>query len=364
MDPKERFYRQFQASCSTLQELINQIHTVSPVAGERQDAIEHILAGISRLSQEVADAGDYIPAYDQRTYSQTVKALNDQLKEVMAKSAPKSRFQFKPRAAKTAADPKKEDSRHFMPPVDPNIPVASEGSSPETHDAVGTLPTLPGKNYNEEIARAGPGLGVRKPSFSAARDITLSNHRRLHIILPASASRATSSGALTNLEGCIIDMSAPTAKTAAGEGAPFANLTLQNITGSLIIAGHVDGSVHLTGVRNSVLVLVARQIRIHECENVDLYLHSLSHPIIEDCTGMRFAPAPECYLTEREEKGTNQWDQVDDFKWLKADHSPNWSVLPEDERLPVEIWKKAVPGGPGVGVNDILKKLGVGSRKT
>ncbi|KAL9101727.1 MAG: hypothetical protein Q9163_003049 [Psora crenata] len=29
----------------------------------------------------------------------------------------------------------------------------------------------------------------------------------------------------------------------------------------------------------------------------------------------------------------NLWDQVDDFKWLKAGHSPNWEVLqPDDER--------------------------------
>ena len=26
------------------------------------------------------------------------------------------------------------------------------------------------------------------------------------------------------------------------------------------------------------------------------------------------------------------WDQVDDFNWLRAEHSPNWSVLqPGDE---------------------------------
>ena len=28
----------------------------------------------------------------------------------------------------------------------------------------------------------------------------------------------------------------------------------------------------------------------------------------------------------------NQWELVDDFDWLKADHSPNWAVLPEAER--------------------------------
>jgi hypothetical protein len=89
MDPKERFYRQFQVSATgeffwrdaykwmcylhatlALQEQISQLATFAAVGGERQDAIEHILAGISRLTNEVADAADFVPPYDQRTYSQ------------------------------------------------------------------------------------------------------------------------------------------------------------------------------------------------------------------------------------------------------------------------------------------------------
>ncbi len=67
-------------------------------------------------------------------------------------------------------------------------------------------------------------------------------------------------------------------------------------------------------------------------------------------------------MTEKEEQQRNQWDQVDDFKWLKMDHSPNWSILPEEERLPEDIWKNTVPGGPGVSVDDILQKVGIATR--
>lgn len=56
---------------------------------------------------------------------------------------------------------------------------------------------------------------------------------------------------------------------------------------------------------------------------------------------------------------TNHWDQVDDFKWLKAEHSPNWSILPEEERLKEDIWTSVVPGGPGVGLEDIFKQIGI-----
>lgn len=64
-------------------------------------------------------------------------------------------------------------------------------------------------------------------------------------------------------------------------------------------------------------------------------------------------------MTEAENETENQWDQVDDFKWLKADHSPNWACLPEADRLDNEIWTKVVPGQPGVSVEETLEKVGI-----
>jgi hypothetical protein len=163
-------------------------------------------------------------------------------------------------------------------------------------------------------------------------------------------------------------MSVPTAN-----GAPFAGLALQNIKNSLIIAGHVAGAAHITGVEDSIIVVASRQVRMHDCKNVDIYLHCASRPIIEDCSNVRFSPIPECYvsqafnifiictdnaqMTTQETPVQNQWDRVDDFKWLKAEHSPNWSTLPDEEKLKEEVWTDVVPGGPGVGLEDILKKI-------
>ena len=62
---------------------------------------------------------------------------------------------------------------------------------------------------------------------------------------------------------------------------------------------------------------------------------------------------------ETEAPVQNHWDQVDDFKWLKAEHSPNWSILPKMERLQEEVWTTVVPGGQGMGLDDILKKVGI-----
>lgn len=148
------------------------------------------------------------------------------------------------------------------------------------------------KDYNLEMSAAVGKKGIRKPSFSQASSITLSSHTGLHIILPTTASRATSSGLVTSLKSCIVDMSVPTSS-----GTPFAGLHLKNIKNSLVIAGQVAGAAHVTGVEDSILVVQSRQVRLHECRGLDVYLAVGSRPIIEDCEGVRFAPAPRMHVS-------------------------------------------------------------------
>ncbi|TVY84767.1 Tubulin-folding cofactor C, partial [Lachnellula suecica] len=372
-DLKDRFYRYFQEQCTGMQEQMGQLESYSLIGGERKDAVDHLNAGISRLSTEVADLTGSVPAYDQRIYSQAIKALQDKLQETRSKFEPKPRFQFKTKQKNSSAisindaaelaNQKRLGAPGFRPTLDSSnessmattpANLSTPPSEVNSKDTVGDLPSFP-KNYNEEMTRgAGP---VRKPSFSQATNVNISGHTGLHIILPSSASRATSSGSVTKLSRCIVDMSVPTAN-----GAPFAGLALKNIKHSLIIAGHVAGAAHITGVEDSILVVASRQVRMHDCKNVDVYLHCASRPIIEDCNNVRFCPIPKCHEIVGEAPIANQWDQVDDFKWLKAEHSPNWSILSEELRLTEDVWTTLVPGGPGVGLDDILNKIGIAGR--
>jgi len=372
-DINQRFYRHFQAECTELQEQIAQLENYSLVGGEKQDAIDHVNSGITRLSDEVSDASGFVPAYDQRVYSQAIKALQEKLQDARTKFAPKPRFQFKQQKNNSAislndAAELAQEKRLKAPGFGQSLLSSNESSIATTpahlktppseansKDTLGDLPSFP-KNYNEEMTK-GPAAPVRKPSFSQATNVDISGHNRLHIILPSSASRATASGSLTKLNRCIVDMSVPTAN-----GAPFAGLALQSIKDSLIIAGHVAGAAHITGVENSIIVVESRQVRMHDCKNVDIYLHCASRPIIEDCSNVRFSPIPECYMTTQETPVQSQWDQVDDFKWLKAEHSPNWSILPDEDRLDEQVWTDVVPGGPGVGLEDILKRMNLPGR--
>jgi hypothetical protein len=123
-----------------------------------------------------------------------------------------------------------------------------------------------------------------------------------------------------------------------------------------IIIGPIAGSVHLEGARYSKLVLASRQIRLHDAHHCDFYLHVLSNPIIEHCDTLRFAPHDYSPYTEFgshlrtaslawANDGTsvaplgytspllNNWQKIEDFNWLRVQASPNWSVLPESDRI-------------------------------
>mmetsp|Transcript_26578 Transcript_26578/g.64166 ORF Transcript_26578/g.64166 Transcript_26578/m.64166 type:complete len:86 (+) Transcript_26578:992-1249(+) len=75
-----------------------------------------------------------------------------------------------------------------------------------------------------------------------------------------------------------------------------------------------------------------------------------SGPIIEHSTCLRFAPYHLTYgdLPKQLQQGglseeTDMWSKVEDFNWLRAQQSPNWSVLPQEERAP-PISPHGVPG--------------------
>jgi hypothetical protein len=355
---------------TAIQDEIAKIEDLASSGGERADAVDHCLAGIARLSNEVKDVSSSIPAYDKRTYSDAIKGLSTKLQDARAKVAPRQKFSFKSafttkknesaislNDAAVLADQKRRDAPGYASDVSGAssfVTTPYETESPATEPVLGNaaIADLPGPGDTHPVSME--QAARLRMSFSQSTSVSINNHANQHIILPASASHATSSGTLSNLQSCVVDMSSPTAM-----GQPFATLTLKNIDRSLIICGHVSGAAHLTNVTNSVIVVASRQFRMHESKATDVYLHATGRPIIEDCTSVQFAPLPEIYLKDDDREVTNQWQEVDDFKWLRAEPSPNWSVLEESKRVAEGIWRDIVPGGPGMSTGDVLKAAGV-----
>eukprot|EP01012_Entosiphon_sulcatum_P044369 TRINITY_DN59030_c0_g1_i1.p1 TRINITY_DN59030_c0_g1~~TRINITY_DN59030_c0_g1_i1.p1 ORF type:complete len:324 (-),score=60.23 TRINITY_DN59030_c0_g1_i1:8-919(-) len=103
----------------------------------------------------------------------------------------------------------------------------------------------------------------------------------------------------------------------------------------------LSASAFITDCRDCVFVLQAHQVRIHRCKNSHFYLDCGSQPIIEHCEKVGFAPL------DREAEWTVK---VNDFNWLRATPSPNWHVIPKEQRHSKEDLLHALPGISEVGV--------------
>lgn len=275
--------------------------SISPT--ERPDALDHCLAGIARLSSEVKDASSYIPAYDQRTYGDAIKALQDKLQSVRTELAggPK-KFKFTTKKNRSAISigeaAEMAQNKRLLGPG--NVGYSSAASS-ATGSAFAPTPLdrlSPGeeKMQQEPIGNEKSRAGNDKGGLGDVADgqgVTVTGHEGSRVVLPASAAHPASSGIVAKVKGSIVDLSAPTAS-----GVPFATLTLKDIQDSLVICGRVTGPIHITGVENSIIVTACRQFRMHASKKVDVYLHCSSRPIIEDCEAIRFAPIPQCLVSD------------------------------------------------------------------
>lgn len=240
---------------------------------------------------------------------QAIKALQEKLEESKKIFAPKPKFSFKSAhkspsalslsdAAELAAQKRRDIPGYLSPnfqdspnPSFPNTPAYARtppneesSSTDQTSSNTGEVQTTTDK------ADAEPSSTTKnRPSLSTtATSISITNQRNTHIILPSSTLHSQTPCNLQRLNNCVVDLSVPSNATN-----PFASLTINSISSSLLVCGSVSGPAHITGLKNSVLVLKARQFRMHECQNVDVYLHCSSRPIIEDCKGIRFSALPK-----------------------------------------------------------------------
>ncbi|KAJ4348502.1 uncharacterized protein N0V89_009878 [Didymosphaeria variabile] len=266
---KERFFRYFQHEVIALQAQMSRLSSTSPT--ERPDAIDHCLAGISRLSSEVKDASSYIPAYDQRTYGDAIKALQEKLQNTRNElGAGPKKFKFTTKKNKSAISigeaAELAQNKRLLGPGGGAWDSSKESSAVNSAFSPTPLERLSPGEEKKELEALGLEIGEVKNGAGAV-GVTVSNKDGEHIALPGSEVHSGSSGVLSNLRRSVVDVSARTTS-----GNTFATLTLRNIERSLIVTDD--------------------------------------------------APSEK-----------NQWDQIDDFKWLKAEPSPHWSILPESERV-------------------------------
>jgi len=169
--------------------------------------------------------------------------------------------------------------------------------------------------------------------FVSGDEITIKD-KNLETIYKEPGSINGSDVVLTNLQNCTVSI-------CDNVGA----LRMNNVSHCKLYIGPVSSSMLVDKISYSTVVVAIRQCRIHTASNTDFYLQVNSDPIIEHSQNVRFGPYcfeyPELdahFSKSSLDRSTNTWFQVKDFNWHRQQHSPNWTVIPEEERL-----KKAVP---------------------
>ncbi|PIA33347.1 hypothetical protein AQUCO_04100042v1 [Aquilegia coerulea] len=248
--------------------------------------LEKISLSISNLEKLVAENSYFLPNYEVRSSLKTISDLKEKLELVNSELLPKKKFAFKSKSSKT-----KEQN---------NVVVVNENVIKEND-----------VDSNVKVRDS--------PGFRDKEGVVLIKH---------FGDLEEGEFTLENLNSCEIRL--------IGR---LRAIFVHKLKNCRVFVGPIMGSVLIEQVEDCLFMLASHQIRIHHAKKTDFYLRVRSRPIIEDSNGVRFAPyllvydgiesdLKECSLYE----DTGNWGNVDDFRWLRAVQSPNWSILPEGER--------------------------------
>jgi hypothetical protein len=278
-----QFTQYFAAEFTNLQDQLSGLSSKS--TAEQGPAISTILAGISRLSKEVSDASEHLPAYDQRQCAEQVKTLSEKFQATKEDLKPRTKFKFRGKVKSKA-------------------PVREEGlgTSATKDEASGDKTKAGGGeeiiseflvDINQKIRAAGKDNEISGLSFTDASQVMIYDQANVRIQLPVSSAPPRSSSVIRSISSSVIDLS-----KASPPSNPLAGLILRDISNSIIICGVVSGPIHITNMKNSKLVVVCQQFRMHESKDVDIYLHCGSKPIVEDVEQVRFAPISDQFVSK------------------------------------------------------------------
>ncbi|CAL5057719.1 unnamed protein product [Urochloa decumbens] len=289
--PVEAFLARFAAAKLAAESALSACRASSP-GGDAAASLAAAAAAIDDLDRLVAESSHALPAYELRSALAAAADLRAAHRAAASEIRPKKSFSFrnKSRAPKN-------------PPQDPATVPPPQPPPPEQPKA--------------SIDAILPGFGFRgRNSATLVKDLRISNDK-------------DGDFTLADLVSCAVYLKG---KCRA--------LYVHKLRDCRVFVGAVLGSVLIEDVQGCTFVMAAHQIRIHEARATDFYLRVRSRPIIEDCRGVRFAPHALKYDEIDEdlkesglEEETGNWANVDDFKWLRAVQSPNWCLVPEEERL-------------------------------
>ncbi|KAJ6809380.1 tubulin-folding cofactor C [Iris pallida] len=290
------FLSLFSSAKRSVESDLSRIRTRAPSSDPKPD-LDRVSASISDLERTLAENSYFLPPYELRSSLKSIADLKESLETLASDLVPKKKFSFRKRSNL----------------ADKAAVLAENSAVPEQIDA-GTDKRSGLFGTGSDVVRDSPGLRNVKGA------VLVKNFR--------VSDEGMGEFTLADLDSCEVYLKGR-----------IRALFFNRITNCRIYCGPVLGSILIEEVTGCLFMLASHQIRIHGAKESDFYLRVRSRPIIEDSRGVRFAPYGFSYEGIEEElagsglgEETGNWANVDDFKWLRAVQSPNWCVIPEEER--------------------------------
>ena len=285
---------------SALAELEGQPPSTKDEIHAAKGTFENLRLRVLEMEKKAASASYFLSAYDVRATSDLAKDLKAKIDGVQREVLPRKAFTFRRRRVmreRNAAD----GAQAARTKAKSSVQEGGAGAA--------------GENASAQVAVEARGMKVEA--------------REGGVVVIAQEDATSDDIEITGCKDCVIYVLAK-----------MAVLRLVDLTSCRVFCGPVGGSLYLEGCRNSVVMAAAHQARIHHAHRVDFYLRTRSYPIIEKCSEVRFAPYAFSFegrdaALEREKlsEENDLWSDVKDFGWLKSTQSPNWTVLPQDQRV-------------------------------
>lgn len=281
------FTSTFNAEKAAVEEIISGCNY-----GDRASkTLEEAAVKIQQLQKFLNDSVMFLMQYEIRQAQASLQKLQSSLAEKREETLPKKKFAFRSRNTGTGKQP---------------APKQEETSEKSVVDGAALLDAA---------------ISVNQCGFSNVDSQVLIMH---------AEEIQQRDVLLSNLANCKVRL----------YGCP-STVHIKNVCNCEILCGPVSSSVFVDQCTDSTLAVPCQQLRTHNTSAAQIYVHVTSRAIIEDCHGVRVAPFTWTYPGIEEhfkisglDPERNNWEQVDDFNWLAAGTpSPNWTVIPESERM-------------------------------
>ncbi|KAF0392109.1 TBCC-domain-containing protein [Gigaspora margarita] len=269
---------------------------------------EGLLQRISVLEKKTTDASIFLPSYDQRQSILQIRALIEDLNTKKAELAPKSKFSFKSRKATGSTEKSMTVESNKI--VNSGLDVVTPNNK---------IPITNSLNQNFQT-------------------VTLNYKQNCYISVNSYLTNLEEPGEkvmdfqISNLDHCIVNL--------VSSNVTIGAIHIKGLKDTIIMSGPVRSSILIHDCERCVFLIGCHQFRMHTSRQMTIYLHTTSHPIIEDCNNILFAPYTlsvpslgNMFEAAKLDPTNNKYDKVEDFNWLRQQASPNWQTVLENKIL-------------------------------